>query len=293
MGTYDKWRSVKPEPRFEAEYNRLAKAIDRYNESTGCMNSDHYDLNSNFVKADGIECPICKNRGTIMTMAFNDNGKPYSGLVRCECMRRRSAIGRMRRCGLGDAISRCTFESFETNEPWQQTLKDKVLNYVENGAKEGHWLYIGGCPGAGKSHLCTAVVGKLIDKYETTYAIWTKMTQELKAVIMDAEAYDEAVRRYQAADVLYIDDLFKPTNRSINSNASDADVRVAFDILNSRYINSAKITIITSEWMLRELDQVDEATSSRIYERCGSGEYVINIKRDDSRNYRYKEIEEI
>lgn len=288
---YDAWRSVKPKPEYEALYERLAQEIDAYNATAGHMNEVHYDALGNRQEPDGVDCPICHNKAHVMAMAFMENGAPYKGIVECECVKQRASVRRMKQSGLGCAISRCTFEAFEVNEPWQRRMKDKVLKYVESGAKAGYWLYICGSPGCGKSHLCTAAVGKLISDYETVYVVWPRMAQELKAVVMDAEAYDAAVRKYQAADVLYIDDFFKPTNRSGKVTATDADVRIAFDIINYRYINPEKLTVISSEWMLRELDNVDEATASRIYERCG--EYVLNIKRDVKRNQRYKAIEEI
>lgn len=288
---YDDWRNVTPKPEYETEYERLAREIDEYNAIIGDMNDVHYDAMGNRQEPDGVYCAICKNKAQIMTMAFMPNGMPYKGIMNCECVKKRSAVRRMKQSGLSDAFKRCTFDAFDANEPWQKRMKDKAVKYAEQGAKDGHWLFIGGCPGCGKSHLCTAAVGKLVSDYETVYAVWPRMAQELKAVVMDAEAYDTAVRKYQAADLLYIDDFFKPTNRGGKSTATDADVRIAFDIINARYINPKKLTVISSEWMLRELDDVDEATASRIYERCG--EYMLNIKRDAKRNYRYREIEEI
>lgn len=291
MSTSDAWRTVQPKPEYQREYERLASEIDYYNALPGRMNEAHFDALGTQREPDGIDCPICRNKGQIMTMAFTNDGQPFKALRNCECMRLRTVRRRMRISGLDAAFGKCTFEGFEAGEPWQQRMKDKVLKYVDHGARDGHWLFIGGCPGCGKSHLCTAAVGKLVTDYETVYAVWPAMAQELKAVIMDAEAYAEAVRRYQAADVLYIDDFFKPTNRGGKVTATDADVRIAFDIINYRYIRPEKLTVISSEWMLRELDEVDEATASRIYERCG--EYMLNIKRERRRNHRYRGVEEI
>ena len=286
---YDEWRNVTPKPAYEQEYKWLAQEIDRYNADDGNLNQWHINIISGEeVEPDGIDCPICKNKGQIMTMMFSEEGKPYKALGRCKCAKKRDAIGRIRRSGLGDSIERCTFDTFEVNEPWQERLKEKVIEYTEKGAKEGKWLYIGGQPGSGKSHLCTAAVGKLLENYETLYAVWPRMAQELKALAMDDEAYDRAIHRYLVADLLYIDDFFKPVNRDSKSTATGADVRVAFDIINDRYIKHNKITIISSEWFIRELDEIDEATSSRIYERCDGN--VLNIKRDDKRNFRYKDI---
>ena len=105
-------------------------------------------------------------------------------------------------------------------------------------------------------------------------------------MIMDDSKYHDSIMPLQKVDALFIDDLFKPTRdkRGETQAATGADLRVAFDILNYRYINDLP-TIISSEWHIRELDEMDEAVASRIYEK--SYEYRVNIKRDINRNHRY------
>lgn len=228
-----------------------------------------------------IQCDICGNKGFIIE---NDV------LRNCVCMKKRNAMRRLENSGLLKGIERCTFDSFDAKEPWQQQMKAKAVKYAEEGAKAGYWLYLGGQAGSGKTHLATAVVGKLAENADIRYCIWNIEVQHLKSVLNDAEKYDKQISELQTVDVLFIDDLFKP-GRDRNGDtqaATGADIRVAFDILNYRYINDLP-TIISSEWYIRELDSMDEATASRIYEKCG--EYKISVKRDVNRNYRYRDDE--
>jgi DNA replication protein DnaC len=64
-------------------------------------------------------------------------------------------------------------------------------------------------------------------------------------------------------------------------------MRLAFDLLNFRYLNRMP-TIISSEWHIGELAEMDEAVASRIYEQCG--EFMVNVRRDKSRNWRYRNV---
>ena len=63
-----------------------------------------------------------------------------------------------------------------------------------------------------------------------------------------------------------------------------AEVWLAFEIINYRYIKNLP-TIISSEWRIRELDTIDEAIASRIYEKCVS--YIITIQPGKEKNRRY------
>ena len=60
-------------------------------------------------------------------------------------------------------------------------------------------------------------------------------------------------------------------------------MRVAFELINHRY-NAGKPTIITSEWYLTELLEVDEGTFSRVYEK--SKGYQLTINRSAEKNRR-------
>ena len=99
--------------------------------------------------------------------------------------------------------------------------------------------------------------------------------------------YEEKLDFYKNVDVLYIDDLFK-TGRSsseVKQRPTQADINLAFEILNARYIRK-KITIISSECTISDLIDIDEAIAGRIKQKCG--EFCININPDRNKNYRLK-----
>lgn len=90
------------------------------------------------------------------------------------------------------------------------------------------------------------------------------MAVRAKAAVNDEAEYQQIVEPLKMVRVLYIDDLFK-TGRGQEPTA--ADVNLAFEILNARYNDSRKITILSSEWTLESILNLDEGVGSRIYER--------------------------
>jgi DNA replication protein DnaC len=76
--------------------------------------------------------------------------------------------------------------------------------------------------------------------------------------------------------VLYIDDFLK-------GGITDADIRLAFELLNYRYNNSSLLTIISSEVDLKNIFDADEALAGRIYERAKG-----NIYRTPNEDWRLK-----
>ena len=83
------------------------------------------------------------------------------------------------------------------------------------------------------------------------------------------------------APVLYIDDLFKGAERP-----TQGDLNLAFELLNYRYNDERFCTIISTEKLIGELIEIDEAIGSRIAER--SKGHMVNLNRDPSRNWRTK-----
>ncbi|MEY8404622.1 hypothetical protein AALA54_15050 [Oscillospiraceae bacterium 44-34] len=72
----------------------------------------------------------------------------------------RKSIARMEKSGLGELLKRCTFGAYQTPIQWQKAAKKLAMDYSANPA--GRWLVVSGCSGSGKTHLCTAVCGKLL-----------------------------------------------------------------------------------------------------------------------------------
>lgn len=228
--------------------------------------------NSHPGNLTGYDCSVCKNKGYIAKI--KDGAEV---LAECKCYKIRDTLYHIHKSGLEEPLRRCTFRSFECSEQWQEKLKEKALQFLEKGKGS---MFVGGQCGSGKTHICTAVVGGFIKKgMSARYFVWREDSTALKAIVNDKE-YSAVLDSYKKTDVLYIDDLFKQTD------IKDADIRLAFDLIDYRARNSL-ITIISSERTLSELVAIDEGLGSRIVDITSSAQ--INISRDKARNYRLKE----
>ena len=239
-------------------------------------------INSTPGNLTGHDCQKCRNRGHI-AVPKEDGGISF---VECDCMRIRRCIWEMQKSGLENVIREKSFESYNDTESWQTLLKNGAMAYAENPAG---WLLKCGQSGSGKTHLCTAVCRhRLLAWDEVRYMPWREKIAELKAMSLDNDRRAEILNEYKKAQILYIDDLYK-TGKALDgsSNPTGADVGLAFEIINHRYINHLP-TIISTEKTPQELVEIDEATGSRIIEM--SGKNVYSIARDTKRNYRLRGV---
>lgn len=197
-----------------------------------------------------VDCEICGNTGSVTECK---DGVLYSR--ECSCMARRRSIRKLKNSGLEDMISRYTFDSYETPDRETARIKEIAQHYTDG------WLYIFGRSGSGKTHICTAICADLIRKdLEVYYMSWRDESTALKALVTDAEEYEKRLNKIKRVPVLYIDDFLK-------GGSSDADIRLAFEILNARYNDKALRTIISSEFDIKDILDRDEALGGRIYER--------------------------
>ena len=290
-GTPHPSASQTPSPQGEGireRENALIQAeADNYNERPGALNVDRVDANGNKLRGDGIECEKCLNKGHMYVVLTDEKGEAHRYFKTCECMKRRLAVRRIQESGMEKAVQRYTFQTFVAAEDWQAQMRDTALLYLREGVKDGAWLYVGGQSGCGKTHICTAAAGVMLRKLAVRYMAWPHEAQRIKAVANEAEAYAELVTPLQEAEALYIDDFMKPMRdkSGMDGGTTAADIRLAFDILNARYLND-RPTIISSEWFSHELATLDEAICGRIVE--SAGEYLVDVGRDAKRNWRMK-----
>ena len=208
---------------------------------------------------------------------------------KCSCRLAREAEEKIASSGLAGSIGLQTFDSFITETPAQAIIKRSAEAYLESLLKEWDgkrpWFYISGSPGSGKTHICTAICGSLLKaNIGVKYMQWLNEARRLKSMVNDDD-FDDQVSDYVGAPVLYIDDFLKQ-KWTDNPVFTDADIKIAFTILNARYIMN-KPTIISSEWDLMEhLLPADEATFSRVYERCRG--FLVSISRRPENNFRMR-----
>lgn len=231
----------------------------------------------------GIDCPDCLNRGDYLEIT-NDG---YEVVRFCHCLEARRAGERIARSGFSATIDRLTFDSYTSTEPWQVSTKEMAQEYLRELRSGGdRWFTLTGQPGCGKTHLCTAICGSLLkDGQAVMYAMWASEIRKIKAKVLDENAMEDLFYPLMNAKILYIDDLFKGCGRSAGIiSPSDAEKRLAFELINFRY-TTRRPTIISCEYSLSgELLAVDDATFSRVYEM--SGKYNRHIKPEIGRNYR-------
>ncbi len=231
----------------------------------------------------GYNCRLCKNKGFIA-------GKRNGIYVECDCkcLTIRKTLRQAKWSGLGDIFKRCTLNTFNCQYQWQGLLKDKALEFISSAS---NCFYVGGTSGAGKSHICTAIVGALLKQgKDVDYVQWLDVVDELNnARYRQVEKYDEILNRIKNVEVLYIDDFLKGDN---SVKPSSADIKFAYRIINARYVKSRAegskryITIISSEWAQNQIVGFDEATGGRIKEMANG--FVVRIEGKD-KNRRFAE----
>lgn len=232
--------------------------------SADLQNAVYNSLPGNLNEKDGIDCPICNNKGVIYRV--DEAGCLYSR--ECECMAKRKSLRLLRRSGLEDLVRDSTFKAYETPDEFTRRAKEAALDYVQHG--EDKWFYISGHPGCGKTHLCTAICRRLLGQnIPVRYFLWREDGPKLKTMVNnDADGYDKLMKEFVDVPVLYIDDFFK-------GKVTDADMNLAFALINARYNRRRKTrTIFSSERSIAEIRKLDEAFGGRIAERADG--YIMN-----------------
>ena len=214
---------------------------------------------------DGYDCDKCGNTGTINRQ---EDGILYSS--ECDCMKIRRSMRRIRNSGMTDMLVRYTFDNYdETNET------KEVKRLAKQFVTDDGWFYISGRSGSGKTHICTAICSEIIKGgTEVYYMSWRDESTNLKSNVMDSEYYTARMNKLKTVSVLYIDDFLK-------AGDSDADIRLAFEILNARYNDRKLRTIISSEREITTLFDRDEALAGRIYERAKR--YIVQSPKNNWR----------
>lgn len=242
----------------------LQQKCNTYNSKAGKLN-----------EIDGYNCDVCNNRGDLWVVSDGEIlSRPCD---KCPPIRR--SIKNLKASGL----DKLEFSNFTVSESWQQKLLEMGQKYVSNSSSEGEWIYIGGQNGAGKTHICTAVSRSLTYKFgaEVMYTHWRELIRELHSA-MQSGTYSAAINKLRKVKVLYIDDFFK-TRR--DEKPTDSELKIAFEIIDSRYCSNL-VTIISSEFSIDEIVEIDEAIGGRIKQK--SKGYCAYIARDRSKDYRLK-----
>lgn len=222
-----------------------------------------------------IRCFECRNKGVI---AYYDDETGRIAFRDCTCRGNRITVRRLKRAGIYDSIKAKRFSTFKTDTPTQQAMKRAASDFVQDDS--ARCLAFFGQSGCGKTHLCTAAFSSLvrIRGLDGEYFLWNTDARKLKAASFDDA--DGLYDRYKKCKLLYIDDLFKCSK---GQSPSDADIRLAFELIDWRYSHNM-YTIISSEMAFDRLVETDEAIAGRIKQMAGK--YLVCIEPDVSKNFR-------
>lgn len=249
-------------------------------QAAACLVQSRVDSYNALIGKDdgtGVHCEKCRDKGDV---AFVDPESGNFTIRQCQCYGSRLTVQRLKRCGIWERAKRCKLEKFQTETPAQQAMKSAVVRFITE--PQGHWLMLCGQSGAGKTHLCTAAFVQLSHRRGLAgqYLLWNADGRQLKAASMDDDA--GLWSKYKQTELLYIDDLFKGRQ---DQGPTDADIRLAFELLDYRY-NNRLITILSSEMTFDRLLSLDQAIAGRVKEMCG--DFLISIAPDSAKNFRLK-----
>ena len=162
---------------------------------------------------------------------------------------------------------------FVATEDWQKVILQKARGFVAQ--TQATCFFIGGSSGSGKTHISTLICRTLMERgHSLLYRKWIEVMRELTDY--RNEQRGELFKELTEIEVLYLDDVFKPSGAAPDPR----EVRATFEIVDRRYTQPNKITLISSELTLGKIRAVDIATARRIEELAGSGAFVVNVGED-------------
>lgn len=215
------------------------------------------------------DCQLCQDSGFV-------DGKM------CSCMKREVVLEGYRASGIGRLLARQTFSTFDLSYYSTTPLPEKrysardIMAQILKEAKDyadafspasPSLLFIGGT-GLGKTHLSTAIAGKVIEKgfdvvYESAPAVAALFERDRFG---KEDGTTEKIRRLFDAELLILDDLGTEPVSSTSSSAF-------YQLINHRASIAALPTIISTNLTYRQLEKTyDTAILSRLL-----GEFEVKL----------------
>lgn len=228
-------------------------------------------------------CAKCLDRGKVYVY---DEQEDDIVSVKCECYQSKVSQALARTSGFGFMLDTYKFENFIADTDFQKNMLGLAKGFCDDD--EARWFFLGGQSGVGKTHLCTAIANHYIEQgISTKYICWNSWATNLKKLFNNPDEYYKNLDEVLNVKVLFLDDLFKGATAR-DTQPTEADIKLAFEVINGRYLSTDKITIISSEWFMGDLITFDEGTFSRVFQGCGK--YQCNIKREEGKNFRTRAI---
>lgn len=179
----------------------------------------------------------------------------------------------------------------------RKVMRDMAVDYykafkdIKNTRNNS--IALNGQVGSGKTHLLSAVANGLMREQQVP-VMYFPFVEMLEAMSADNYAMkDEIVSKAQQVEVLFLDDLFKPTSSEVRGQIVTAPRATPFmqtviqAIVNYRYLNNKPI-LLSCELDFVTLLDINEALGSRLFEMCS--DYVMQIDSDAHLNYRMRKL---
>lgn len=201
----------------------------------------------------------------------------------CKCLELDKVNRLWRSSGINPEDLDKSFKNFETWSNKSMEMKNKATNYYTRfkniRSERRNSIMFCGNPGSGKTHMALALANNFLKKNEirVIYMPYRDIVTKLKQNMIDEEYYKSTLGKYQSAEILLIDDLFK-------GKINDTDINIMFELVNYRYLNHLPM-IISTEFTVEKLLSFDEAIGSRLYEM--SKDFIVEIEGTEN-NYRLR-----
>ncbi|MER2132610.1 MAG: ATP-binding protein [Carnobacterium inhibens] len=248
---------------------------------------------------DGLDqqnhiCQKCKDKGGTFEKKTDDetgitSGNTYDVWIECTCKKTRKINRLMKSSEITDSFKKMGFSNFEIEGklPVIKDSRDCAVAYFKDYEslkdERSNSIALLGQPGAGKTHLLTAIANNFIQK-KAMAVLYFPYVEGFNDLRDNFERLEEKLGRMKEVEVLFIDDLFKPVNGK--PQATEWELKQLFSVINFRYLNH-KPLLISSELDIDSMLNLDEALATRIAEMCQN--YMVVIKGDKRQlNYRIR-----
>lgn len=250
------------------------------------------------------KCDKCKDQGGWTEMREADvfgNGQVIRDeevWVECTCAIQRKIERIVAASEITAEFQKMGFKNYQTDNDVRKEMRSLAVDYYKHfkdirSTRENSIAFVGQV-GCGKTHLLSAVSNGLMREcfVPVMYFPFVEMTESMSA--NNYEHKDTIIKKAQQAEVLFIDDLFKPATKEDREGnmiqvprATPFEQKVMQAIINYRYLNNKPI-LLSSELDFGTLLSINEALGSRLFEMCG--DYTMQIEEDVMLNWRMRKL---